>query len=167
MWRFAADAMRLRGVGIGAEASDASRASFVPAHRPGAPYEHYVVDGACIQVDAILDAERARIAREEAKREGSGVRRRPIARVDDCATHSPRDDDDEEALERAVRHVREARSGRHSELNRWTWIVARFTRLRDGAIEAALQPAGEATGLSAREVARTIRGALESARRAA
>jgi hypothetical protein len=159
VWRFAADIMRARGVGIGAEASDASRASFVPAHRPCAPYEHHVISGAPLSVDAILEAERARRAREEAMREGSGVRRLPL--------EYPDDDSDAATLERAVQRVRETRSGRHSELNRWAWILGRFTLLPDDAIEDALQPAGEATGLSAREAERTIRGALRSARRVA
>jgi hypothetical protein len=167
VWRFAAGVMRGRGVGIGAEASDASRASFVPAHRTGAPFEHYVVAGAKLAVDRILEADRARMAEEEtrqharhqAMREGSGVRRRP--------TPPCEDDADGDLLERAASIVRETRAGRHTELNRWAWIVGHFTRLSDHAIEAALTPAGEATGLSAREVERTIRGALRSARRVA
>jgi hypothetical protein len=92
-------------------------------------------------------------------REGSGVRRLPL--------EYPDDDSDAATLERAVQRVRETRSGRHSELNRWAWILGRFTLLPDDAIEDALQPAGEATGLSAREAERTIRGALRSARRVA
>lgn len=146
VWKDVAESMQVHGVELDASTKNASRYWYSPVVHPGIAYECVCLDGAPLDVDALLS--RPEPVRKPSRYEpGTAKGERYAHRV----------------LERAARNVAYANEGeRNPMLNKEVWSVARFEELSTQTIIDAFTSAARACGLGEHETRKTIASALKA-----
>lgn len=152
VWSTLVADLKKRGLLVGREACNPSRAWFVPAHRPGATYSFGVLAGEPVDVDRVLLVAAAREEEEQARRRVAAAR----------ITFSYRYV--EVALRRSWEEVARACEGtRNPTLNEVAYSLARLP-IPESTITSVLTDAARVAGLTQSETIKTIASALRARR---